>query len=109
MLPILHTHESASTVTFMKEIKNLKEMGLAIRSARRDADLTQAQLCAKARVSRRWLIALENGESEAPDASKILDTLRALGLVFAIGAPGQKPRPNQATLDALEAMEDFDD
>ncbi len=85
----------------MKEIKNLKEMGFAIRSARRDVTMTQAQLCAKARVCGRWLIAWENGESEPPDASKILDSLRALALDFAIGPPGERPRPNQATLGAL--------
>lgn len=91
----------------MRILKNVRELGLAIRDARRSAGLTQLQLSEKADVSRRWLIALENGEAKAPDATKVFDTLRALNLSFGLESSQDTPAlpPNQATADALRLMD----
>lgn len=97
----------------MKELKNLRELGLAIRDARRAAGLTQLQLAEKAHVSRRWLIAIETGDAQAPDATKIFDTLRALNLRFGLSsseetapdAAKSRPRPlTPSTRSALRRM-----
>ncbi|MCH8560347.1 helix-turn-helix transcriptional regulator [Nesterenkonia sp. DZ6] len=91
----------------MRKLNNVRELGLAIRDARRSAGLTQLQLSKQANVSRRWLIAVENGEAKAPDATKIFDTLRALNISFGLGSPEEvpAPRPNQAAADALQIMD----
>ena len=56
------------------------QIGATVRSARRRKGLTQAQLAERAGVSRRWLISLEQGQSERAELGKVLDTLDALGL-----------------------------
>lgn len=92
----------------MKQLKSVRELGMAIRDARKAAGLTQQDLSQRARVSRRWLIAIENGESQAPDATKIFDTLRALGLTFGIedSQPSTPSRTNNAAAEALAIMEE---
>lgn len=91
----------------MKRLKNVRELGLAIRDARKSAGMTQADLSDRAHVSRRWLIALENGESQAPDTTKIFDTLRALDLTFGIESAQRKEprRHNRAAADALSMID----
>lgn len=91
----------------MRNMKNVRELGLAIRDARRTAGLTQLELSQRAGVSRRWLIALETGEAKAPDATKIFDTLRTLNLSFSLGSPQQTaaPKVNRAAADALRLMD----
>lgn len=39
-------------------------LGLSVQLARQDASLTQAELAKRARVSRKWLSALENGKED---------------------------------------------
>ena len=92
----------------MKQLKSVRELGMAIRDARKAAGLTQQDLSQRARVSRRWLIAIESGESQAPDATKIFDTLRALGLAFGIedSQPSTPRRTNNAAAEALAIMDE---
>lgn len=91
----------------MRKLNNVRELGLAIREARRSAGMTQLDLSQRAHVSRRWLISIETGEAQAPDATKIFDTLRALNLNLGIDAsgPGSPRRPNEAAADALKIMD----
>lgn len=107
MLLILHIHECASTVTFMRKLNNVRELGLAIRDARRSAGLTQLELSREANVSRRWLIAVENGEAQAPDATKLFDTLRALNISFGLGS-SDEDSTSQANQDAADALRIMD-
>jgi HTH-type transcriptional regulator / antitoxin HipB len=58
-----------------------RDLGSYVRERRRKLDLTQAQLAARARVSRRWLSDLEAGK-ESADFGLVLRTLHALGLVL---------------------------
>ncbi|MBE1514287.1 helix-turn-helix domain-containing protein [Nesterenkonia halotolerans] len=91
----------------MAEMRNVRDVGLMIRDARRTAGLTQLELSKLAHVSRRWLIGIETGAIDGPDATKLFDVVRALGLTFSIGPP-QPPRrsPNKATAAALRLMKE---
>lgn len=71
--------------------------------------MTQSELSQRAGVSRRWLIAIENGEAAAPDASKIFDTLRALNFAITLKRPEARLIPNQAAQEALDALGEWDD
>lgn len=68
-------------------VVTVEELGRAIRDARKEAGLTQAELCESAHVSRRWLVRLEQGHYAA-ELSKVMDVLRTLGLDLAL-----VPRP----------------
>lgn len=59
------------------QVRTAAELGRAVRELRKAAGLTQVELAALARVSRRWLIRLEQGH-HAAEISKILDVCRAL-------------------------------
>ena len=81
------------------------QLGAVIRSARKDANLTQSQLAERAGVSRRWLLMLENGRAPGAELSKILTTLHALNLRFTVGTA-----PPRASLEQeLERLLDLDD
>lgn len=61
------------------------QVGSAIRSARNREGLTQVELAQRAGVSRRWLIALEQGHARRAELGKVLDTLDALDLSLTVG------------------------
>jgi HTH-type transcriptional regulator/antitoxin HipB len=63
-----------------------EELGKAIREARRDAGLTQAQVAAAAGVGLRFLIELEAGKPTA-QLGKALAVLSILGCRLRIDAP----------------------
>jgi transcriptional regulator with XRE-family HTH domain len=84
---------------FEREAGTPQRIGLAIRDARRDRGLTQAQLAKKAHVSRAWLISLETGNNERAELGLVLATVRALDLTVRI-APGDLATSAEA--DALE-------
>lgn len=67
----------------MRPIQTSKGFGAAVRRARKDRGLTQAELAAKAGVGRPWLSELENGKRTA-ELGKALSVLGALelGIVF---------------------------
>ena len=67
-------------------------LGSAVRQARRDAGLTQAELAAQAGVSRPWLSQLENGKRSV-EVGKVLAVLAALDLYMDIGRAQQQRRP----------------
>ena len=58
-------------------IGQMQELGAEVRAERRRRDLTQAELAARAGVSREWLSRLENGARRL-EADKVLGVLRAL-------------------------------
>jgi y4mF family transcriptional regulator len=79
-------------------IVNARDLGLAVRQARRDRGQTQSELAAAAGVSRRWLSGLEAGKPTA-EFGLILRTLDALGI--GLDAFPVEPGPNGLDLDAL--------
>ena len=78
-----------------REARTPQRIGLAVRDARRDRGLTQAQLAKMARVSRAWLISLESGNNERAELGLVLSTLRALDLTVRI-APAEQPTAAEA-------------
>jgi transcriptional regulator with XRE-family HTH domain len=70
-------------------LHTLTEFGAALRQARLDAGLTQAELAARARVSRRWLGLLENGGRPGAELSKALAVVSALNLALSLEPAGE--------------------
>lgn len=67
------------------------QLGAAIRGARQQAGLTQAELAERAGVSRRWLLMLENGKAPGAELAKVMRTLEVLGLGMTVGATPEMP------------------
>lgn len=58
---------------------DLVALGAAVRDARRARGWTQAELAERARVSRRFVIALERASSSRAELGRVLAVLRTLG------------------------------
>lgn len=56
-----------------------EDVAASIRSRRRALGLTQAELAARAEVSRQWLVEVESGHPRA-EIGRLLEVLKALGL-----------------------------
>jgi HTH-type transcriptional regulator/antitoxin HipB len=69
----------------------VRDLGAALRDARRAAGLSQEALADRAGVSRQWLSRLETGTNPGAELRKVLDVLAALGLAFKLG-PSPQPR-----------------
>ena len=61
-----------------KRLRRPLDVAQVVVSARRAAGLTQADLAAQARVSRRWLSMFENGKTPGAELSKVLAVLVVL-------------------------------
>ncbi|MFK5634280.1 helix-turn-helix domain-containing protein [Ornithinimicrobium sp. LYQ103] len=71
----------------------MRDLGAAVRRARREAGLSQQALADRAGVSRQWLSRMEAGKGPSVELGKVLDVLAALGLAVDLGAapaPGAK-------------------
>lgn len=71
----VHVHAQAASGA---RIDDARDLGLFVRSERARRGLTQTQLCAAARVSRRWLSDLEAGKPTA-EFGLVLRVVQALG------------------------------
>lgn len=65
------------------QTRTSRDLGVAIRAARRDEGMTQAQLAAAVGVARSWIIAVERGKSTT-EVGLVLRTLAVLNLVVEI-------------------------
>jgi HTH-type transcriptional regulator/antitoxin HipB len=84
----------------MATVRSTRDIGAAIRAAREEQRLTQANLAAVAGVSRRWLIAIEQGDHSRAELDRVLRVLDVLKLDVHIGAHGRtRPAPRPATDD----------
>jgi HTH-type transcriptional regulator/antitoxin HipB len=72
-------------------LRTPEDLGAAIRDARIEQSLTQAQLARDAGVSREWLIGIEQGHRPRAELTKILSVLDTLGLPLYAGTP---PEPH---------------
>lgn len=68
----------------MVRIPTCYVLGAAVRQARNDQGLSQAEVAARAGVSRPWLSQMENGKMSV-ETSKVLAVLDALGLCMEVG------------------------
>ncbi|MEL6364985.1 MAG: helix-turn-helix transcriptional regulator [Pseudomonadota bacterium] len=66
------------------QVRTAKDIGAAIRDARKKRDLDQAELAAKVGVGRQWISEVENGKPRA-ELGLVLKTLDALDLPLSIG------------------------
>ena len=86
------------------------EIGYAIKDARADLGLTQAQLAEAAGISKRCLWSLELGQNPGVQLDKLLAVLKALGLDLSIIA-GEAPdsaRDEEKTGDSTTVFERHD-
>jgi len=60
-------------------VRTARDIGALIRDQRKRADLDEQTLATRAGVSRKWLIAVEQGKASA-ELGLVLRTLDALGL-----------------------------
>ena len=67
----------------MVRIPTCHVLGAAIRQARKDQGLTQAQVAARAGVSRPWLSQMENGKRSV-ETGKVLAVLDVLSLCMEV-------------------------
>lgn len=61
-------------------LTTVRDLGAAVRDARRAVGLSQQALAECAAVSRQWLSRLETGSNPGAELRKVLDVLAALGL-----------------------------
>lgn len=61
-------------------LTTVRDVGAAVRAARRSAGLSQQALADRAGVPRQWVSRLETGSNPAAELRKLLDVLAALGL-----------------------------
>jgi transcriptional regulator with XRE-family HTH domain len=90
----------------MKEraISTARQLGTAVHDARTRAGMTQAALAARAGVSRKWLIGLEQGARTRAELGKVFDVLRALELSIQLfeGREGPEVSSPEADVKAQE-------
>ncbi|NLG23647.1 MAG: helix-turn-helix transcriptional regulator [Actinomycetales bacterium] len=65
-------------------LTTVRDLGAAVRDARRRAGLTQQALADRAGVPRQWVSRLETGSNPGAEFRKVLDLLAALDLVLAL-------------------------
>lgn len=58
--------------------RSLAKLGLAVRTLRQRRAWSQAELAARAHVSRQWIIALEGGQTEGMEVGRLMRVLDAL-------------------------------
>lgn len=63
------------------KVRSIRDLAAAVRGRRRDLGLSQAELAARAGVSRKWIYQFEAGKPTA-ELRLILRVLDALGLVL---------------------------
>lgn len=78
-------------------VQTVRDLGAAVRTARRARGLTQADLANRLRVSRDWVVRLEQG-SPRLEAQKVLDALGVLELALdVVAAPSTRPTATTKT------------
>lgn len=89
-------------MTLVYEIGESRRLGRAPREERRRQGITQADLAARARVSRGWLIRLEAGHGTA-ELKSVFHVISALDLVMTLAPDRVTPedRAGQAAFESL--------
>lgn len=67
-------------------VKTMRDLGVLVRSARTARGMTQADLAARLRMSRDWVVRLEKGHPRL-EAQRVLDTLRVVGVSLEATVP----------------------
>lgn len=88
----------------MPAIRTARELGLAVRSRRKEMGLDQAELARRVGVTRQWVIDIEKGKPRA-ELELVMRALHALELALLVETPGQR----QAGLERSVAVPNIDD
>ncbi len=84
----------------MRHIQTTRAFGAAIRGARKDRGLSQAELASRAGVGRPWLSELETGKRTV-ELGRVLLVLAALDLAIDF-VPA--PRPGSSDIDLAQIL-----
>jgi HTH-type transcriptional regulator/antitoxin HipB len=76
-------------VAVMTPVRSSEALGRSIRSARKQAGLTQAELASRSLTNRQTIIGLERGH-ETRAIESLFDTLAALGLELTVRRRGER-------------------
>ncbi len=87
-------------------IGSLHDLAAAVRGRRQELALSQAQLAARAGVSRAWVNAFEAGKPAA-ELRLVLAVVDALGLELVLGVRENGPL-GDATVDLDELLDDYE-
>lgn len=86
----------------MRPLRTSRDLGAALRGARQDRGLSQAELAARAGVGRPWLSEVESGKRTA-EVGRVLLVVSALDLAVAL-VPAPEPADSRGVdIDALLA------
>lgn len=81
-------------------IRKPRELGYIVRELRVSRRITQADLAARAGVSRKWIIDLESGKRTS-DLTLVLRALNAMGLELEVTDRAKRKRSHSIDIDAI--------
>lgn len=84
------------------QVRTVRDLGAVVRTTRRAHGLTQADLADRLRVSRDWVVRLEQG-SPRLETQKVLDALGVLGLTLEVANAQPTRTTTTATATAKPA------
>jgi HTH-type transcriptional regulator/antitoxin HipB len=82
------------------DVVSLRDLAAVARGRRRELGLSQADLAARARVSRQWISAFESGKASA-EIGLVIRLLDALDLRLAVAEAAPSSGTSPVDLDAL--------
>lgn len=86
-------------------LTNVRDLGLALRSARKARGLNQQELAEQVGVSRQWVATLELGRSN-PSMRQVLDALDALGLSIHVYDNDSRPPGSDSGIPGGLSLDD---
>ena len=87
--------------SYVATVNSIKDLSALVRGRRRALGLSQAELAAKANVSRQWISAFELGRPGS-ELRLILRLLEALGLRLSVDPVEEAQPDRQAPSDAVD-------
>jgi transcriptional regulator with XRE-family HTH domain len=92
-------------------INSIRDLAAAVRGRRQDLGLSQAELAARARVSRQWISEFEAGKPTA-EVRLVIQLLEALELRLTLHEQDsrgpEQPGPQVGAVDLDELLEEYD-
>lgn len=86
-------------------VRDASELGSAVRDARIQASLSQAELAAEAQVGRQWLVEFEAGDKLSAPFDMVMRLLRALALEVTLDPAVLRRRASPTSKGAPTASE----
>ena len=82
-------------------------LGAAVRQARTDQGLSQAELAQDAKVGRQWLVALEAGDKASAPLDMLLRVLRELDLTVTLDPTSHAPADDRPVVTATQILQRY--